>query len=298
MNIERYVNDIDLAKSLFHRLDVTAATRADYQYRIGAFLGFIKDRTFDYDTYLEYKRQLGDRRDISVSTKNKLLVSARIWLKELHRRGEIPVDVTSGVKVFRQTKKHKKMGITEEEMAVLTEHMRGLVPNPANSRLRAILALLALQGLREREVINLDCQDYDRASSVLWIWGKGRDDKEPIDMNPETVKALEEHLSVNNIKDGAIFASMSNNRGNNRLTTKSIREIVTGKLKELGVTKSTHSFRHYFCTMLIKAYRGDLLEVMRHTRHQSLEMLQVYNDMVNAQADLPRFFKAFEGVSF
>jgi hypothetical protein len=49
---------------------------------------------------------------------------------------------------------------------------------------------------------------------------------------------------------------------------------------------------------LIKSYKGDLLEVARYTRHSGLEMLQVYNDSIKKEADLPRFYGAFEGVSF
>jgi len=54
--------------------------------------------------------------------------------------------------------------------------------------------------------------------------------------------------------------------------------------------------RHYFTTRLIKTYKGDLLEVRQYTRHSSLEMLQIYNDSIKQQADLPRFYSAFEGV--
>jgi integrase/recombinase XerC len=67
-------------------------------------------------------------------------------------------------------------------------------------------------------------------------------------------------------------------------------------LDELGIDKTTHGFRHYFTTRLIKTYKGDLLEVRQYTRHASLEMLQIYNDSIKQQADLPRFYSAFEGV--
>ena len=69
-------------------------------------------------------------------------------------------------------------------------------------------------------------------------------------------------------------------------------------LKELGIEKTTHGFRHFFTTTLIKTYKGDLLEVAQYTRHKGLEMLQVYNDNIKKEADLPRFYKAFKGVSF
>ena len=42
--------------------------------------------------------------------------------------------------------------------------------------------------------------------------------------------------------------------------------------------------------------KGDLLTVAHYTRHRNLEMLQVYNDQLNAEQDLPRYIEAFEGV--
>ena len=86
--------------------------------------------------------------------------------------------------------------------------------------------------------------------------------------------------------------------GELRLTTRGVRLIVKEFLSELHIEKSTHGFRHYFTSTLIRAYKGDLLEVARYTRHRSLEMLQVYNDNINRQADLPRYYQTFEGVGF
>ncbi len=40
------------------------------------------------------------------------------------------------------------------------------------------------------------------------------------------------------------------------------------------------------------------MEVAQYTRHKNLEMLQVYNDNIKKEADLPRFYKAFSGVKF
>jgi len=124
------------------------------------------------------------------------------------------------------------------------------------------------------------------------------DDKEIIHLHLETVRALKEYLQVNRVSDGVLFASKSNNSRNKRLTTRTLRKIVKETLKQLGIEKTTHGFRHYFTSALIKAYKGDLLEVARYTRHKSLEMLQVYNDNIKLQADLPRFYEVFKEVVF
>ena len=286
----------DKASKVFDLLDVSEATRKDYKYRIGLFLDFTGERGFNRNSFLEFKRSLAERTDLSVATKNKYLATAKIFLKEANRQGFLPADITQNIKTFSQSKKHKRDGLNDEEMSKLTTAIKELPETPANTRLKAILSLLVFQGLRQVEIIRLDVKDIDFISKTAFIQGKGRDDKEPIYLHPETTKAIQAYLKGNRIADGALFTSQSNNNKNQRLTTRAIRDIVKKTLNDLGIEKTTHGFRHYFTTTLIKTYKGDLLEVAQYTRHKSLEMLQVYNDNINRKADLPRYYQAFSGV--
>lgn len=286
----------DKASKVFDLLDVSEATRKDYKYRIGLFLDFTGERGFNRNSFLEFKRSLAERTDLAVATKNKYLATAKIFLKEANRQGFLPADITQNIKTFSQSKKHKRDGLNDEEMSKLTTAIKELPETPTNARLKAILSLLVFQGLRQVEIIRLDVKDIDFISKTAFIQGKGRDDKEPIYLHPETTKAIQAYLKGNRIADGALFTSQSNNNKNQRLTTRAIRDIVKKTLNDLGIEKTTHGFRHYFTTTLIKTYKGDLLEVAQYTRHKSLEMLQVYNDNINRKADLPRYYQAFSGV--
>jgi integrase len=286
------------AESAFDLLDVSETTRQDYKYRIGLFLEFTNERGFNRNSFLEFKRYLAERTDLAVSTKNKYLATAKIFLKEANRQGALPADITQNIKTFSQNKKHKRDGLNDEEIKKLTDKIQTLPETQQNTRLKAILSLLALQGLRQIEITRLDVKDIDFISKIAFIRGKGQDDKEPINLHPEAVKALQNYLKSNGIADGALFTSQSNNSKNQRLTTRAIRDIVKETLNALGINKTTHGFRHYFTTTLIKTYKGDLLEVAQYTRHKSLEMLQVYNDNIKKEADLPRYYNAFSGISF
>lgn len=286
------------ADRIFDLLDISDTTRSDYKCRIGKFLEFISDNGLNTNSYLDFKRDLSKRTDIATATKNKYLATAKIFLKELNRRGMLPADITQNIKTFKQNKKHKRDGLNEAEVKTLSDKMHDLPETADSTRLKAMFSLLALQGFRQIELARLDIKDIDFASKVIFVQGKGRDDKEAVDLHPETQKALKAYLKTNKLADGALFISKSNNSKNQRLTTRAIRGIVTDQLKGLGIEKSTHGFRHYFTTKLIKIYKGDLLEVAQYTRHKSLEMLQVYNDSVKKQADLPRYYHAFSGVSF
>ncbi len=286
------------AGRVFDLLDISEATRQDYKYRIELFIEFIKTKGFTRNSFLEFKRYLAERTDFSVATKNKYLATAKVFLKEMNRQGMLPADITQNIKTFSQSKKHKREGLNNEEMRLLTDKMGQLPATSQNTRLKAILSLLALQGLRQIEIIRLEVKDLDLVNRTAFIQGKGQDDKEIIYLHPETVRTLRDYLKANKISDGPLFTSQSNNSRNERLTTRAVRLIVKQALNELGIDKTTHGFRHYFTTRLIKTYKGDLLEVARYTRHKSLEMLQVYNDNITRQADLPRFYSAFSEVSF
>jgi len=284
--------------SIFDFLDVSEATRQEYKYRIGAFVEYVKQHGMGNNSFLEYKRELADKNELSVSTKNKYLGSARVFLKELHRQGLLPTDITHNIRSFKQDKKHKKDGLSSEEVQILSLKAHQSSKTPDNMRLKAILSLLVLQGLRQCEIVRLDYSDIDFIAKAAFIRGKGRDDKELIDLHPETIQVLKEYVRVCSVADGPLFTSHSNNSRGRRLTTRALRGIVQTFLKELGIEKVVHGFRHYFTTTLVKNYKGDLLQVAKYTRHRSLEMLQVYNDNIKNKDDLPRYYDAFKEVSF
>lgn len=287
---------IERARQVFAELDTSDNTRKEYLTRIKLFLDFIKTNGFDNNTFLAYKRYLKERTDYGISTKNKYLTAGRVFIKELHRQGVLPVDITVNVKGFTQDKKHKRSGLADKDMQTLITALNKLEPTPNNLRLKAIIALLALQGLRQVELTRLDVADIDLVRGKILVQGKGRDDKEPVYLHPMTTKALKAYLTATKKADGALFTSTSNNARGQRLNTRSIRQLVKDALNKLDIDNSTHGFRHYFTTTLIKTYKGDLLAVAKYTRHRNVEMLQVYNDDITLEADLPRYYGAFSGV--
>ena len=284
------------AASIFDALDVAESTRAEYKWRISGFLHFLDGQPLAVHSFLEYKRYLGSRTDLGISTKNKYLVAARVFLKELTRRGLLPMDITLNIRFFQQSKKHKQEGLNDQEIGELAAWLRELEPTPANARLKAIVCLLALQGLRQVEVCRLDVADLDLVAKTALVRGKGRDDKEPVDLTPQTVEVLKDYLKIARVADGPLFPSWHHNPRYTRLTPRAVRLLIRQALDGLGIDKTTHGFRHYFTTKLLSAYKGDLLEAQQYTRHSGLEMLRVYDDRRKQQADLPRFYGAFEGV--
>lgn len=295
-SIEQYSNDNvgTMARNIINRMDIKESTRADYLYRIPSFLSFIKEKGFSNDTFLDYKRFLESSNQWGMSTKNKYLIVARSFLKEVNRMGFLQVDITSNIKGFRQNRGHKRTGITDSEMELIQDRIQQI----DDSRLKMILSILSLQGLRQVELTRLNIEDINISGNTALIQGKGKDDKEMIFLHPKVSKAIKEYIKEYRVKSGALLPSTSNHNKGVRISTRALRGIVKSFLNSLEIDKSTHSFRHYFTTKLIENYKGDLLQVKKYTRHKGIEMLTVYNDNVLTRDDLPRYYKVFNGLKF
>lgn len=279
--------------TIFDSLDITEDTKRDYIARLPYYIGFLQRDGISHDSLLHYKQHLRQRIDLSVASKNKYLAVARLSLRELYRQGKLSVDLSQGVKAFQQSNKHRVQGITEDEVKKLCEYLREAGDSFRIVRLRALVSLLLFQGLRQIEVCRLDVADISLSNSIAYVLGKGRDDKEPIYLHPETIKALTAYLRRSRAKSGPLFTPVERRFSDKRLTTRGLRLIVSNALRGLGIDKTVHGFRHYFATTLVKAYRSNLLQVARYTRHQSVETLQIYNDQILAASDLPAFYKSF-----
>ena len=266
--------------NVFDSMDITEATKRDYLARLPRFILFVERNGIDRDLLLRYKQELRDDVTLGVSAKNKMLTTARIALRELYRQGKLSIDLSVGVKSFQQSNKHKVVGLNKEEVEKICQYLQSLDNSLRSERLRAIVALLLFQGLRQIEICRLDVKDIDLANSRIYIVGKGRIDSEPIHLHPETLKALTSYLRQSQVKYGALFTHLKRQANGQRLSTRGLRQIFQDLLKELDIQKTTHGTRHYFTTELIKHFGSELTTVAKFTRHNSLEMLQVYNDEI------------------
>lgn len=283
---------------LLTHMDVSAATITDYSGRLNTFLHFLLDNGIDEDTFIRYKKILAADNSLKASTKNKKLTVARIFLRELYRRGYIPRDITLGIKGFQQNSKHKVSGLDDDDMQLLREWVSlNQYRTPPTIRLTAMLLLLTYQGLRQIELCRLEYEDIDFIGNRIFIHGKGRDDKEPIHLSPDVAQALQRYCQAYQISSGHVFFSISNNRSKGSpLTTRGLRATITHLFNKLGIDRTVHGLRHFYCSRLIQEFPGDLFMVMNFTRHRSIEQLQVYNDAIMQAKDYPKHDMVFSKV--
>ena len=284
------------AARVFSQMDIAEQSRKDYTERIGAFLKWVKKNGLHRGSLLDFKRSLAARDDLSTSRKNGHIVAARLFLRELYRLGYLPHDLSVGVKGFRVTRGHRIEGVSDDEVERIAGYVKALPVTRDSARLRAILALSLLQGLRQIEIVRLDVRDVDLASGTAQVIGKGRDDFQAISLHPRTVEALRAHIRASKRGSGALFSGFSNN--SRRLTRRAVYLIISGAFKAVQIEKNPHGCRKWFTTTLLAAYEGDLLAVSHYTRHATVETIRIYDDGVKQRADLPRFYAAMDGVDF
>ena len=277
-------------------LDITEETRKDYTTRINYFITYLRTKSLHINTLLEFKEYLKSFSDYSVSTKNKYLIAAKIFLRELYRLQILPVNITVNLKLFKQNKLHKRFGIDSTEAKAIVKYLNALPNNNDGIRIKALIMLLLYQGLRQIELVRINVEDIDIKQSKLLIQGKGNYDKEAINLHPITRSILKMYLSRLDTKSGALFLSNSNNSKGKRLSTKTVRSITKGIFKELNISKTTHGFRHYFTTNLIEKSNGNLSMVSKFTRHKTYEMVQIYNDELITKKNLHGYYRAFNHI--
>lgn len=155
---------------------------------------------------------------------------------------------------------------------------------PTGIRNYAIVRLLWDNALRRGEICGLDRADFRRGESRLMLKGKGRIDKEPIDLALVTVMAIAKWLAVSDSWQAdrglAPGIPLFISERNTRLSASHIYTIVRDLAAAAGIDKviSPHRIRHSSITALLDLTEGDVRSAQAHSRHQNLSTLIRYDD--------------------
>lgn len=270
-------------------LDVSENTRTQYKRVIRPFLNWIDDNNGQIDptTLIRWKRHLQSRNDLGSGSKNKLLTVARVFLRELHKwyPHRFP-NLTTGVKGFQISQLHKRQPLSDDDLKRIWEYL----DVNGDPRTRVIVGLLYFQGLRRVELTRIRVEDFHPSTRTLFVQGKGRDDRESVDLHPNTVQLLGDYLEQTNLRSGWLIPSPRTDRA---LSSNMIWRIVTQVHQTLGITTNLHSYRKAFTSKLIDSGLN-LLEVKAYTRHKDTSMLQVYYDRLDKKRTLNRYYIALE----
>ena len=152
---------------------------------------------------------------------------------------------------------------------------------------KALLMLFWSNALRRNEVRLLDIGDFVPSSRILWVKGKGRSEKESVDLSPKTIQAicdwLAERGSAGIKSSSPLFISLDSRSRGSRLSGDGLYKIVRCYCREAGIDKlmSPHRIRHSSITMALDKSDGDVRKVQKLSRHKNLNTLMIYDDNRN-----------------
>jgi integrase/recombinase XerD len=156
----------------------------------------------------------------------------------------------------------------------LTEKQRGRLLRLCESQLeRAVISLMAWNGLRTIEILRLIVPDVRFRERKLAVWGKGKSSrsKDFIWLFEVPAAELKKYFKQNSLTHGKAFLNLSKSDIVNMISSKFARL----GLYELSGKYSPHSLRHTAGQIMYD--KGVRLEFIQKTlRHASLETTMVY----------------------
>jgi site-specific recombinase XerD len=202
-------------------------------------------------------------RALCPSSTRALLVSLRAFYRYLMREGIATADPTALVD-------RPSVGARLPRPAPERDIGR-MFRDTANPRMRALLALMALAGLRCIECSRLDWRDVDLQAGVIRVDGKGRRER-VIAVSPDVVAALRSHAVESGRRAGAVFVGVAGRR----LESYRVSQLVNVYLHRAGYRFSAHQLRHRCATAALQVPGADLLAVRDLLGHSSVATTQIY----------------------
>ncbi len=264
--------------------DKSFTTLATYKIGIGKFADWIQSEGSASPTVvLDWKASL-IRNGRKPNTANTWLSGVRSFFSWCVATGKLPYNPAEFVKGSKRkgaSRKHLKETLTDTEMLrVLYQPDKS---TDIGKRDLAIMSLMAYTAARSVEIREANASDLKTKSGhlILPIRGKGHTDTDEILViaHPDAEASLYNWLSVRNTKHSdALFISLSNRSIGERLSLRSIREIVKNYFSLAGirgVTKTTHSLRHTAITSAI-AHNAPIQKVQSMARHSNLSTTMIY----------------------
>lgn len=180
-------------------------------------------------------------------------------------------------------------------LAALQQLLQAPPQTEQGKRDRAILALMALHGLRVVEVARLDTTDVDLEAGSVALLGKGNKQRSVL-LVELTAAILGKWLAIRDDQaiegEVALFVSLHHPDPGTRMSRRAIRKRVDLYLERLGLKQkgiSCHSLRHTFATQA-RAAGAELDAISLALGHADVRPTRIYADIVDKAAKNPARF--------
>lgn len=220
-------------------------------------------RDYVYDMY-----QQGSKRD----TVNQRIAGARAFYRTAIAIGEFTAD-----NPFNAIKGKLSDPDAAQTKYFTPEEVQKIYDTCQTDRDRAIILLMAVEGLRTIEVTRLKVQHVDFKNARILVHGKGN--------HNDFIYPSDKTLSTLNVVIGTATAGevFRNELDGSPITRDGVRYIVNSILRRAGLKKngnSCHALRHSCGTNLYAATK-DIRLVQETLRHQSPQVTARYSHVIN-----------------
>jgi site-specific recombinase XerD len=280
-----YRDLVDFCKTVFNAEPKTALRRF-----------FSLDEITARRKVIQFKQLLRER-GLSPTSINRKLSALRVFIGYAKKLGIIGWNIKElieGEKQRTDAKERVKMRLPAASVEGLLDALNRLfavIPRKGARGLRdrAIVALMALHGLRRVEIVRLSLSDLWETDGVLRVrvWGKG-DKFRVIPLRKDTTELIRRYLAslrrsgIEPIPDAfgvPLFVSFHKGKGQKgqRLHWRQVNKIVDKALQRAGLKRlgiSCHSLRHTFATLA--AMEVPLPELADYLGHSSIATTGVY----------------------
>ena len=273
------VNDfnLDLLKTRFlDLLQVKENTKKTYYKGIKNFIDYMIGKGINTPNRIDIINYLNDlqAQGLKPTTIKAYLSSVKALYKFLELNTDTIKDIAKGIKAPAISKEFKKDYLTPAQV-------KELVASADTLRDKIIILLGATCGLRTIEICRLNRNDLELKSDlssntikpILWVLGKGRDEKEYIVIPKDLYNMIQEYLSTRYDRNDALIIS---NKG--RFIPNSISRIIKQALRGIGINSdkfTAHSLRHTAITLSLIA-GNDIRQVQELSRHKNLNTVLIY----------------------
>lgn len=272
-------------------LDLKEISKESYRKLLNQYKNYLEDNSItnpNRNVILAYKEYL-IKNKLSSSTIQKTLVVLRGFYRHL-KLNNIDEDITYAVKGVKVATTYKRQPLTEKDIRKVIHNAKKKAVDEKGKRNLAIIVILFTTGLRAIEMERADIEDIEVVgdSYVLYIQGKGRDDKDNyVKLTEDVYAILIDYLQMRNQdnftdKNNPLFTTYLRNKTEIRMKTAVIRTMIKETFRSIGLDSrafSAHSTRHSFATLsLIQG--ASILEVKESLRHSSITSTQIYSHLV------------------
>lgn len=281
-----------LFESFINYTDVKETTLKGYAVCIRQFVRWMQEqgiRNPQREDIKAYKAHL-EAQNFTAGTKAQYLRAVKHFFKWTAAENLYPniADNIKGAKV-KQDNTRKNAFSEEDIKTILASIDRS---TEAGKRDYAMILLSVTGGLRIIEMQRADIQDIQtiKGQKVLYIQGKGRDEKDEYTKLPaEVVAALEDYLQSRPPvkKQDPLFVGTGNRARGARLSEPSISRIIKAAFINAGFDcdkLTAHSLRHTSNTLLFKS-GADLYTVQKHARHSDPKTTEIYIHALDREKD-------------